>query len=74
VSVPAGDHKLRVVNWAKYEGTWEEHTVENNYSIDCMHEEGHRFSKPEKLYLVFDLDSGTQVSWKKPVKMKKAKK
>lgn len=74
VSVPTGDHKLRVMNWALYEGTWEEHTVDNNYSIDCMHEEGHRFSKPEKLYLVFDLDSGTHVSWKKPVKMKKAKK
>jgi hypothetical protein len=75
VNVPAGEHKLSVMNWAKYEGVWEEHTVTNNYSIDCMYEESHRFgSKPEKLYLVFDLDSGMQVSWKKPVKGKKGKK
>lgn len=75
VNVPTGAHKLRVMNWAKYEGTWEEHTVANNYSIDCMHEESHSFRKPEKLYLVFDLNSsGTIASWKKPVKMKKGKK
>lgn len=75
VRFPAGNHELRVVNWAKYEGVWEEHTVDNNYSIDCMHEENRRFNKPEKLYLVFDLDSsGTQASWKKPVKGKKGKK
>lgn len=71
VNVPAGQHTLRVVNLALYEGVWEEHTVENNYSVDCVYETYRTFKKPEKLYLVFDLDSEMYASWKKPVKKKK---
>ncbi|WP_147392214.1 hypothetical protein [Algoriphagus lacus] len=71
VDVPQGSHQLKVVNYALYEGNWEEHTVANEYSIDCLYEETHTFKKPEKLYLLFDIDSGTTASWKKPVKMKK---
>ncbi len=72
VNVPLGQHNLRVVNLALYEGVWEEHTVENNYSIDCLYETYRSFkTKPEKLYLVFDLDGETMASWKKPVKKKK---
>lgn len=72
VNVPLGQHNLRVVNLALYEGVWEEHTVENNYSIDCLYETYRTFkTKPEKLYLVFDLDGETMASWKKPVKKKK---
>ena len=70
VQVPTGMHTLRVVNLALYEGVWEEHTIENNYSIDCFYETDHFFKKPEKLYLLFDVDSETSVSWKKPVKVK----
>jgi hypothetical protein len=68
VEVPTGEHELRVVNWALYEGQWEEHLVENEYSIDASYEAVHTFKKPEKLFLVFDLDEGSKVSWKKPVK------
>ena len=68
VDVPAGSHELKVMNYALYEGNWEEHTVANEYSIDCFFEENHTFKKPEKLYLLFDIDSGTKASWKKPVK------
>lgn len=72
VDVPVGKQELRIVNLALYEGNWEEHTVDNNYSIDCTYENTITFnSKPAKLYLLFDLDNGTQVSWKKPVKKKK---
>jgi hypothetical protein len=72
VNVPQGQHNLRIVNLALYEGVWEEHTVENNYSVDCLYETDRTFkSKPEKLYLVFDLDDETMASWKKPVKKKK---
>ncbi|MCB9284339.1 MAG: hypothetical protein H6563_09725 [Lewinellaceae bacterium] len=71
VSVPKGSHNLKVVNWALYEGVWEEHTIENNYSIDAFYETDHNFKKAEKLYLVFDLDNGMMASWKKPVKVKK---
>ena len=65
VEVPVGYHELRIVNWALCEGTWEEHTIENEYSIDATYEEGHTF---KKLYLAFDIDNGTFASWKKPLK------
>ncbi len=71
VDVPTGARSLRVVNLALYEGNWEEHTVENDYSIDALYEEEHTFKKPEKLYLLFDIDNGTTHSWKKPVKKSK---
>ena len=72
VQVPQGEHNVRIVNLAKYEGNWEEHTVENNYSIDCVWEGSQTFTKkPAKAFLLFDIDDTTQVSWKKmpkPVK------
>jgi hypothetical protein len=68
VDVPQGSHELRIVNYALFEGNWEEHTVANDYSIDCVHEETHNFKKPEKLYILFDINEGTKTSWKKPVK------
>jgi hypothetical protein len=68
VDVPQGSHQLKIVNYALYEGDWEEHTITNDYSIDCVYEEDHTFKKPEKLYLLFDIDEGTKSSWKKPVK------
>lgn len=72
VDVPYGEHQLRVINFAQYEGTWEEHTIENQYSIDCFWEGTHKFSKKkENLYLLFDIDDQTQVSWKKMPKKSK---
>ncbi|MEZ4773330.1 MAG: hypothetical protein R3D00_09115 [Bacteroidia bacterium] len=71
VSVPVGEHDLKVVNMALYDGTWEEHTIENNYSVDCIFEESHKFKKSEKLFLVFDLDSEMYTGWKKAPKVKK---
>lgn len=37
VKVPKGNHEISVVNWVLYEGNWEEHTIENNYSIDATY-------------------------------------
>jgi hypothetical protein len=66
VSVPYGDHALHIINLALYEGEWEEHTIENNYSIDCAWDGSHTFGKKKnKLFLLFDLDAGTIASWKK---------
>ena len=66
VSVPYGEHSLHIMNLALYEGEWEDHTIENNYSIDCTWEGSHTFGKRKnKLFLLFDLDSGTVASWKK---------
>ncbi len=65
VSIPKGEHNIRVVNLALYEGSWEEHTKDNNYSIDCMHEFKHDFKKKKyNLRLVFDLNSDTKVTFK----------
>ncbi len=73
VQMSAGTHEVRVVNLALYEGNWEEHTIANNYSIDCLLEEQHKFTGKDKLFMLFDIDSGTQVSWKKMPKLKKKK-
>jgi hypothetical protein len=59
VDVPAGTHQLRVVNLALYEGQWEEHTVANNYSIDCTWEG--TVGPKGQLVLLFDVDQGTVV-------------
>jgi len=74
VQVPTGEHTLTVMNYAYYEGKWQEHTVANEYSMDASFEESHVFKKAAKLFLLFDIDNGTQVSWKKkPAKQKKKK-
>jgi len=73
VQVPYGEQRVLVTNYAQYEGEWEEHTIDNNYSIDCMWQGTHVFDKkPAKFFLLFDIDNGTSVSWKKmPSKPKK---
>jgi hypothetical protein len=73
VNVPAGSHEVRVVNLALYEGSWEEHTIANEYSIDCLWEGQHTFNGKDKLFLLFDIDSGTLAGWKKMPKVKKKK-
>ena len=55
--VPKGEHDIKVINEAFYEGKWEEHTVENGYSIDCKYENTFTFGKSRKINMVFDIDS-----------------
>ena len=58
--IPRGEHTVRIVNYALYEGNWEEHTIENEYSIDAVYEFDQKLKKAKyKLTLVFDIDSGT---------------
>ncbi len=65
VKIPKGEHKVRVINYAFYEGNWEEHTIENNYSVDCLYELNMNFKKSKyKLDLVFDIDSETKAKLK----------
>ncbi len=64
VTVPAGMHRVLIVNYAKYEGLWEEHTIENNYSIDCLWELNQNFTKSMQVKLVFDLNSATKATIK----------
>jgi hypothetical protein len=44
--------------WALYEGQWEEHTQDNNYSIDCLVDTEFKTTKSKhKLEIVFDIDT-----------------
>jgi hypothetical protein len=54
--VKKGRHEIRVVNMAQYEGEWEEHTVANEYSLDCLFEDTLEFKKKCSITLVFDID------------------
>ncbi len=65
VKIPKGNHEVRIVNYALYEGNWEEHTVENNYSYDCVYELNQNFKKRKyTVDLVFDLDNGVEAKVK----------
>jgi len=55
VTVPRGKHKLRIVNMAKSDGKWEEHTFANNYSIDAFYESKMKLRKKQTINLVFDI-------------------
>jgi hypothetical protein len=61
VPVSKGLHQVRIVNYALYDGVWEEHTIANNYSIDCLAELELKVRKKSEIRLLFDLNSGTQV-------------
>lgn len=57
VSVPKGKHLLKLMLLAEYEGKWEEHIRDNNYSIDCMVEQEFEFKRSKHtLEVTFDLD------------------
>lgn len=64
VSVPQGSHDVKVMNYALYEGNWEEHTIANNYSIDCFYESNIKIKKKTKITLVFDIDKQTEAKVK----------
>lgn len=59
-TIPKGIHELKVVNYAFYDGNWEEHTIANDYSIDCVYQVTQDFKKKNyKITIVFDIDNGT---------------
>lgn len=65
VSFPQGKHSVRAVLLADYKGTWEERTVENEYSNDFVWTETGNFGKKRKVNLVFDIDNGMSTKGKK---------
>ena len=64
VNVPQGSHDVKVMNYALYEGKWEEHTIANTYSIDCYYETNIKIKKKSKITLVFDIDKQTEAKVK----------
>jgi len=72
VDIPYGEHTLRIINLAQYKEEWEEHTIANDYSIDCLWEGDFNFKKKRySFFLLHDIDHATSVSWKKMPKPKK---
>jgi archaellum component FlaG (FlaF/FlaG flagellin family) len=59
VKVPSGAHTVRLESWAYYQGTWEAHTIDNDYSHDAFYENDLLFLNKRKrtVQLVFDLDT-----------------
>ena len=43
----------------KISKTIEEHTIDNNYSIDCIIDETLKLGKKKKIVITFDLDNGS---------------
>lgn len=61
-SVTKGSHEIKVVNYALYEGVWEEHTIANNYSQDCIYTQTVNCKKKSNtVKLLFDIDNGTKL-------------
>lgn len=65
MSVTPGNHQVRIVNFALYEGNWEEHTIANDYSVDALYESQHNFKKNgSMLKIVWDVDNQkTSYNW-----------
>jgi hypothetical protein len=55
VALPDGGCHVRIVDNALYEGEWQEHTVENDYSLDALWEGDLPAKKKHKIRLVFDI-------------------
>lgn len=56
LKVNKGEHTVRVVNWNKYEGVWEQKTKENQYSVDGFFTETFVFKKKNVLTILHDID------------------
>lgn len=56
VAVPKGSHKVKIQNYAFYEGHWEEHLKSNTYSLDAMYEGQLKLKKKNTITLLFDID------------------
>lgn len=52
-----GPHQVKIVNYALYEGKWEEHTIALNYSIDAIYDQKLTIKKKMKIKLTFDIDT-----------------
>ena len=61
VDVPAGNHTVRIVNLAYYEGKWEERSIANNYNCEGFWENTFTLKKKNKVTLIFDLNLSNPV-------------
>jgi ubiquinone/menaquinone biosynthesis C-methylase UbiE len=60
VEVSKGKHQIEIINYAFYEGNWEEHNIANDYSVDAFYKGEINFKKkPVKVSMVFDINTET---------------
>lgn len=65
VKIPKGEFELEFMIFTLYDGVWEEHTIEKEYSIDCFVKETFVAKKSKHtLDIVFDLDAKTTYVYK----------
>ncbi len=58
VMLPEGATSLRIVSVAMYEGVWYEHTIDNDFSVDCLWDLALNARPPKKIAVVCDIDNG----------------
>jgi hypothetical protein len=58
VMIPPGTQNLNIVSYAMWEGTWDAHTIANDYSVDCVWELDVSRRLPKKIDLLCDIDEG----------------
>jgi hypothetical protein len=64
IKLSRGEHDIKVVNYAFYQGKWEEHTIDNTYGQDFTYQSKIFIGKKTKLTLLFDIDKGTTADLK----------
>lgn len=58
VYVKPGRHDVTFENYAYYEGVWELHSIDNNYSIDAFYTTNMEFKKKKRsVNLIFDIET-----------------
>lgn len=59
-----GSHLIQVKGYSLYEGSWEEHTIENQYAIDAIVNETYDLKKENTLTILWDLNNvDTQIKF-----------
>lgn len=61
LSVNPGKYHIRLVKESFYQQKWQEHTIANNFAIDCSAEQTIELNKNLSLKIIFDLDKGTNI-------------
>lgn len=59
LEISKGTHQIKVVNYALFEGKWEEHNRANNYSVDAFYEAELNCSSNITIDLAFDIATET---------------
>ena len=60
-AVKKGNYKIKVIDEVLFQGSWEEHTIANNYNIDAVYESNIQIKGNITFNLLFDLDKGVSL-------------